>query len=117
MVVVTPRSSKRTNVIHARAIEGSVRNYSKQKTIADVHFHYPNKCLSDRTQTATAAAAEVSSQKNRKPSRIIETRLDKSTQKSAKVITHYIRIRDHSSITSEFFLAFLGPPTHLRQHK
>ena len=86
MVVVTPRSSKRTNVIHARAIEGSVRNYSKQKTIADVHFHYPNKCLSDRTQTATAAA-EVSSQKNRKPSRIIETRLDKSTQKSAKVIT------------------------------
>ena len=91
MVVVTPRSSKRTNVIHARAIEGSVRNYSKQKTIADVHFHYPNKCLSDRTQTATAAAAEVSSQKNRKPSRIIETRLDKSTQKSAKVITYYIR--------------------------
>ena len=88
-----PRSSKRTNVIHARAIEGSVRNYSKQKTIADVHFHYPNKCLSDRTQTATAAAAaaaaEVSSQKNRKPSRIIETRLDKSTQKSAKVITYY----------------------------
>ena len=90
MVVVTPRSSKRTNVIHARAIEGSVRNYSKQKTIADVHFHYPNKCLSDRTQTATAAAAaEVSTQKNRKPSRIIETRLDKSTQKSAKVITYY----------------------------
>ena len=94
MVVVTPRSSKRTNVIHARAIEGSVRNYSKQKTIADVHFHYPNKCLSDRTQTATAAAAKVSSQKNRKPSRIIETRLDKSTQKSAKVITYttYVHI-------------------------
>ena len=94
MVVVTPRSSKRTNVIHARAIEGSVRNYSKQKTIADVHFHYPNKCLSDRTQTATAAA-EVSSQKNRKPSRIIETRLDKSTQKSAKVITYLLTTYVH----------------------
>jgi hypothetical protein len=36
-----------------------------------------------------AAAAEVSSQKNRKPSRIIETCLDKSTQKSAKVINYY----------------------------